>query len=151
MVVSGIVLPHFVRFLPTHVRLTVFSLRSLPIWLYPQIATLFIVLGCVYANTWSVFTALRSLQGLFGTVPQVIGLPIIYDMYAPRDWPHYINIWSTTFLVGRTLFPALAGYILEGTGSWRDSFKILTGAYGFSTILILLFGYETYYNPTTQK
>lgn len=100
----------------------------------------------MYAQTWSVFTALRALQGLFGTVPQVIGLPIIHDMYAPRDWPRYINIWGTTFLVGPFLFPAIAGYILEGTGSWRDCFKVLTGLYGFSTLLILLFGRETYYN-----
>ncbi|KIW21288.1 hypothetical protein PV08_01868 [Exophiala spinifera] len=111
--------------------------------------TLFVVLGCVYAESWSVFTALRSLQGLFGTVPQVIGLPIIHDMYAPHEWPRYINIWGTTFLVGPFLFPAIAGYILEGTGSWRDSFKVLTGFYGLSTLMILAFGYETYYNRST--
>lgn len=115
-------------------------------WLYPQLITLFVVLGCVYAQSWSVFTALRALQGLFGTVPQVIGLPIIHDMYAPRDWPYYINIWGTTFLVGPFLFPALAGYIVEGTGSWRDCFKVLTGLYGFSSLLIIAFGRETYYN-----
>ncbi|OQV05682.1 hypothetical protein CLAIMM_10375 isoform 2 [Cladophialophora immunda] len=122
---------------------------SLPVWLYPQIVTLFVVLGCVYAQSWSVFTALRALQGLFGTVPQVIGLPIIHDMYAPHEWPRYINIWGTTFLVGPFLFPALAGYILQGTGSWRDCFKVLTGFYGFSTLMILAFGYETYYNRST--
>ncbi|KIX06274.1 uncharacterized protein Z518_04249 [Rhinocladiella mackenziei CBS 650.93] len=121
----------------------------MPIWLYPQLITLFVVLGCCYAESWSVFTALRALQGLFGTVPQVIGLPIIHDMYAPKDWPRYINIWGTTFLVGPFLFPALAGYILEGTGSWRDAFKVLTGFYGFSTLLILAFGRETYYNKAT--
>lgn len=109
------------------------------------------MLGCAYAKTWSVFTALRSLQGLFGTVPQVIGLPIIYDMYPPKDWPFYINIWGTTFLLGPTLFPALAAYILQGTGSWRDTFRVLAGAYGFSTLMILLFGRETYYNPSTQS
>ncbi len=122
--------------------------RSLPVWLIPQIVTLFVVLGCVYAESWSVFTALRALQGLFGTVPQVIGLPIIHDVYAPKDWPFYINIWGTTFLVGPFLFPALAGYILDGTDSWRDCFKVLTGLYGFSTLLILAFGYETYYNSS---
>ncbi|KIX94741.1 uncharacterized protein Z520_09431 [Fonsecaea multimorphosa CBS 102226] len=121
----------------------------LPVWLFPQVVTLFVVLGCVYAQSWSVFTALRALQGLFGTVPQVIGLPIIHDMYAPHEWPRYINIWGTTFLVGPFLFPALAGYILQGTGSWRDCFKVLTGFYGFSTMLILAFGYETYYNRST--
>ncbi|EXJ61901.1 hypothetical protein A1O7_02332 [Cladophialophora yegresii CBS 114405] len=122
----------------------------LPVWLYPQIITLGVVLGCVYAQSWSVFTALRALQGLFGTVPQVIGLPIIHDMYSPDEWPRYINIWGTTFLVGPFLFPALAGYILDGSDSWRDCFKVLTGFYGFSTLLILAFGYETFYNGATS-
>jgi hypothetical protein len=117
--------------------------------LYPQIVTLFVVLGCCYAETWSVFTALRALQGLFGTIPQVIGLPIIHDMYSPHEWPRKINIWGTTFLIGPFLFPALAGYILDGTGSWRDAFRVLTGLYGFSTLLILAFGRETYYNRAT--
>ena len=42
---------------------------------------MFMVLGATLSNDWSTFTAFRSLQGLFGTVPQVIGLPIIHDMY----------------------------------------------------------------------
>lgn len=40
------------------------------------------VLGATLSNDWSTFTTFRSLQGLFGTVPQVIGLPIIHDMYS---------------------------------------------------------------------
>lgn len=42
---------------------------------------MFMVLGATLSNDWSTFTIFRSLQGLFGTVPQVIGLPIIHDMY----------------------------------------------------------------------
>lgn len=42
------------------------------------------VLGATLSTNWAMFTAFRSLQGFFGTVPQVIGLPIIYDMYMPR-------------------------------------------------------------------
>lgn len=52
------------------------------------------VIGCVLSPTFEIFTAFRSLQGLFGTIPQVIGLPIIYDMYHPGDWPRMINIWG---------------------------------------------------------
>ena len=55
---------------------------SLPIWLWPQVITMFMVLGATLSNDWSTFTTFRSLQGLFGTVPQVIGLPIIHDMYS---------------------------------------------------------------------
>ena len=61
-----------------------------------------------------------------------------------------INIWGTTFLVGPFLGPALAGYIMEGTRSWRAVFGVLTGLYGLSTILILLFARETYYHHATH-
>lgn len=45
---------------------------------------MFMVLGATLSNDWSTFTTFRTLQGLFGTVPQVIGLPIIHDMYSPE-------------------------------------------------------------------
>ncbi|KAH8432916.1 putative MFS transporter [Aspergillus melleus] len=116
----------------------------LPVWLWPQLITTFMVLGATLSTNYDTFTAFRSLQGLFGTVPQVVGLPIIHDMYDPEEWPHMINIWGTTFLIGPFLGPAIAGYI--GAGSdWKTSFGILTLFYGLSTILILLFGYETYF------
>lgn len=56
----------------------------LPVWLWPQFITTFMVLGATLSNDYSVFTTFRSLQGLFGTVPQVVGLPIIHDMYPPE-------------------------------------------------------------------
>ncbi|KAH8689188.1 putative MFS transporter [Talaromyces proteolyticus] len=118
----------------------------LPVWFWSQVITMFMVLGATLSTSWSVFTTFRSLQGLFGTVPQVVGLPIIYDMYEPEDWPRMINIWGTTFLVGPFIGPALAGYILDGShNKWDISFAALTALYGFSTLLIILFGYETYH------
>ncbi|KAJ5112056.1 hypothetical protein N7532_000101 [Penicillium argentinense] len=144
----------------------------LPIWLWPQIITTFIVLGATLSNNYDTFTVFRSLQGLFGTVPQVIGLPIIRDMYRAEEWPRMINIWyspnpspidplipssshananvsvnnrGTTFLVGPFLGPAVAGYIGAAT-TWRISFGVLTALYGVSTLLVILFGRETYYN-----
>jgi MFS family permease len=102
------------------------------------------VIGACNAPSFASFTTFRALQGLFGTVPQVIGLPIIHDLYRPKDWPRMINIWGTTFLVGPFLGPALAGYMLEGI-DWRDCFKVLAGLYGLSSILVIAFGRETCY------
>ena len=45
---------------------------------------MFMVLGATLSTNYDTFTTFRSLQGLFGTVPQVIGLPIIHDMYSPE-------------------------------------------------------------------
>ncbi|RHZ70725.1 hypothetical protein CDV55_106914 [Aspergillus turcosus] len=116
----------------------------LPVWLWPQLITTFMVLGATLSNNYSTFTAFRSLQGFFGTIPQVVGLPIIHDMYDPKEWPQMINIWGTTFLIGPFLGPALAGYIGAGS-NWKVSFGILTAFYALSTILIFLLGHETYY------
>jgi hypothetical protein len=99
------------RYLPCSIAglLLLTAACSLPIWLWPQVITMFMVLGATLSNDWSTFTTFRSLQGLFGTVPQVIGLPIIHDMYTsagmlshlplatytnpPAEWPRMINIW----------------------------------------------------------
>lgn len=53
---------------------------------------------------------------------------------------------GTTFLVGPFLGPAIAGYIGAGS-NWRDSFGVLTALYGLSTLMVLVFGRETYYAP----
>ncbi|PYH90943.1 polyamine transporter [Aspergillus ellipticus CBS 707.79] len=116
----------------------------LPVWLWPQVITTFMVLGATLSNDFATFTTFRSLQGLFGTIPQVVGLPIIHDMYEPKDWPQMINICGTTFLIGCFIGPALAGYIGAGS-NWKVSFGMLTVFYGISSIMILLFGYETYF------
>ncbi|GFF52093.1 hypothetical protein IFM46972_09453 [Aspergillus udagawae] len=97
----------------------------LPVWLWPQFITTFMVLGATLSNNYSTFIAFRSLQGFFGTIPQVVGLPIIHDIYEQKG-------------------PALAGYIGAGS-NWKVSFGILTAFYALSTILIFLFGRETYY------
>lgn len=58
--------------------------NSFPVWLWSQFITTFMVLRATLSNNYSTFTAFRSLQGLFGTIPQVVGLPIIHDMYEPK-------------------------------------------------------------------
>lgn len=117
----------------------------LPLWFWTQFITMCMVVGCVCSTSFEMFTVFRSLQGLFGTVPQVIGLPIIHDMYHRGDWPRMINVWGTTFLVGPFVGPALAGYLLQATGTWVGSFAVLAGLYAASTIAIAAFARETYY------
>lgn len=51
------------------------------------------------------------------------------------------------FLVGPFLGPAIAGYLLVASQyHWIIPFGVLTALYGLSTLLIILFGYETYYH-----
>jgi len=59
-----------------------------------------------------------------------------------------INIWDTTFLVGPFMGPALAGYL--GTAiDWRGAFAVLVALYAVSTILVLIFGRETYFDSSS--
>lgn len=53
-------------------------------WFWTQFITLGTVIGATLAPSFSSFVVFRTLQGLFGTIPQVIGLPIIHDMYKPE-------------------------------------------------------------------
>ncbi|KAJ5260514.1 hypothetical protein N7478_012119 [Penicillium angulare] len=77
-----------------------------PIWIWPQVITMFMVLGATLSHDYGTFTTFRSLQGLFGTVPQVIGLPIIHDVYQPDGfavlvtflWPIGITTTIDTFM-----------------------------------------------------
>lgn len=60
---------------------------------------MFMVLGATLSNDWSTFTTFRSLQGLFGTVPQVIGLPIIHDMYTSAGKSFFRNCREDLMLI----------------------------------------------------
>ncbi|KAJ5915285.1 hypothetical protein N7454_011039 [Penicillium verhagenii] len=103
-----------------------------PIWIWPQVITMLMVLGATLSNDYATFTTFRSPAGS------------VWDCAA--EWPRMINIWGTTFLVGPFLGPAIAGYIGAGT-NWKVSFGVLTALYGLSTAMVLLFGRETYYTP----
>jgi hypothetical protein len=72
-----------------------YACTRLPVWFWTQLVTMFMVLGATLSTSWAMFTTFRSLQGFFGTVPQVVGLSIIHDMYELEDWAHMINIWYT--------------------------------------------------------
>lgn len=60
------------------------SFGRYPIWVWPQVITLALVIGATLSPNFATFTAFRSLQGAFGTIPQVVGLPMIHDMYFPE-------------------------------------------------------------------
>lgn len=63
---------------------------------------------------------------------------------SPRTLTNPLLHRGTTFLLGPSLGPAITGYI-EAASNWKTSFGALTAFYGFSTILLLLFGRETYF------
>ena len=103
------------------------------------------VIGAALAPTYAGFTALRTLQGLFNTAPQVIGLSIIHDMFFFHERTRKINMWAFSFLVGPYLGPFISAFIVQKI-SWRACYGVLAGFYGLSTIMAFVFGDETLYN-----
>jgi MFS family permease len=122
----------------------------LPVLFWSQLLTLICTIGAYGASSYAGFTACRTLQGFFGAPPQVIGLSMIHDMFFFHERARKINIWAFSFLIGPYLGPFIAGFIAEKL-DWRNNFGVLAGFYGFSVLLILLFGDETLYDREHHK
>ena len=137
---------------------------------WSQLLTLVCSIGATYSHNYAGFTACRTLQGFFGAPPQVIGLSMIHDMFFFQsviaqallpgteltllshnsERARKINIWAFSFLIGPYLGPFISGFIIEKL-SWRNTFGILCGFYGFSVFMILLLGDETLYDHDGKK
>jgi MFS family permease len=117
----------------------------LPVLWWSQLCTLITTIGATYAKSYAGFTACRTLQGFFGAPPQVLGLQVIYSLFFFHQRARAINIWAFSFLLGPYLGPFLSGFIVEKL-SWRNTFGVLCGFYGFSVLIIFLLGEETTYN-----
>ncbi|KAF2429212.1 MFS general substrate transporter [Tothia fuscella] len=118
----------------------------LPVLFWSQLLTLVCSIGAYGAQSYAGFTACRTLQGFFGAPPQVIGLSMIHDMFFFHERTRKINIWAFSFLIGPYLGPFISGLVAGAHVDWRNNFGILAGFYGFSVLLIILFGDETLYD-----
>ncbi|KAF2093009.1 MFS general substrate transporter [Rhizodiscina lignyota] len=122
----------------------------LPVLFWSQFLTLICTIGATYAKGYAGFTACRTLQGFFGAAPQVIGLSMIHDMFFFHERARKINIWGFSFLIGPYLGPFVSGFIITKL-DWRHTFGVLCGFYGFSVLMILLFGDETLFDRSEDR
>lgn len=123
--------------------------RSLPVLFWSQLLTLVCTIGATYAKDYAGFTACRTLQGFFGAPPQVIGLSMIHDMFFFHERARKINIWGFSFLIGPYLGPFVSGFVITKL-DWRMTFAVLCGFYGFSVLMIILFGDETLFDRSVN-
>lgn len=117
----------------------------LPVLFWSQFLTLVVSIGAYGASDYAGFTACRTLQGFFGSPPQVIGLSIIHDMFFFHERARKVNIWAFSFLLGPYVGPFISSFIAQKL-AWRENFGILAGFYGFSVLVIMLFGDETLFD-----
>jgi len=120
-------------------------------------------MAAAVSPNYGCFTAFRALQGLVNTAPQIIGLSIIHDMsviigtFFPRllfltrvrfffhERTRRINIWVFLFMGGPSLGPFISGMLVT-VMPWRAVYGFLSGLYGLSAIIIVLFADETLYD-----
>jgi MFS family permease len=112
---------------------------------YSQLATLIATLGTIYGSTYAGFTAARTIQGFTAAAPQVLGLSMIYDMFFFHNRTRVINVWALSFLLGPYLLPLVSGFLIESL-TWEQCFAVLCGFFGFSVLVITIFGDETLFN-----
>ncbi|KXX76302.1 Polyamine transporter 3 [Madurella mycetomatis] len=117
----------------------------LPVLFWSQLLSLVFTIGATFAPDYASFTAMRTLQGFFGAPPQVIGMSIIHDMFFFKERARKVNIWAASFLVGPYLGPLISSLLLLRIG-WRPDFGVLAGFYGFSVLMVVLFGDETLFD-----
>lgn len=116
--------------------------RRLPVLFWSQLAGLVLIIAATLSPTYAGFTAARTLQGLFVSAPQVIGLTFIHDMFFFHERTRKINIWCVSFLTGPVFAPVMSSLILSKIG-WREDFAVLAGMYCLSLLLVIAFGDET--------
>ena len=123
----------------------VLTTYSLPILFWSQALCLTSVIGASQSKDYASFTACRTLQGLVGTIPQVIGLCIINDVFFFHERARKINLWSFSTLIGPHAGPFIAAFLIQKI-DWHQDFGVLAGFYGVSTLLVIIFGDETLFD-----
>ncbi|KAL2018605.1 hypothetical protein VTK56DRAFT_575 [Thermocarpiscus australiensis] len=117
----------------------------LPVLFWSQLLSLVFTIGATFAPDYASFTAMRTLQGFFGAPPQVIGMPVIHDLFFFHERARKVNIWAASFLVGPYLGPLISSLLLLRIG-WRPDFGVLAGFYAFSVLVVVIFGDETLFD-----
>jgi multidrug resistance protein len=121
-------------------------------WIYNGCNVLFVIftIACGVSDSMGMLTAFRFLAGCAGSAPLTIGGGTIADMFPVEKRAGAMAIWSMGPLLGPVVGPVAAGFLVDAKG-WRWVFYVLTIASGVFTILLFLFGAETFHPVILEK
>lgn len=121
-------------------------------WLYNASNFFFVIftICCGVSNSMGMLIAFRFLAGCAGSAPLTIGGGTIADMFPVEKRAGAMAIWSMGPLLGPVVGPVAAGFLVDAKG-WRWVFYVLTICAGFFSILLLVFGKETYHPTILEK
>jgi multidrug resistance protein len=114
-------------------------------WLYNACNFLFVVFtnASGVSSSMGMLVAFRFLAGCAGSAPLTIGGGSIADMFPVEKRAGAMAIWGMGPLLGPVVGPVAAGFLVDAKG-WRWVFYVLTICAGVFSILLLIFGRETY-------
>ncbi|CAN8098257.1 unnamed protein product [Discula destructiva] len=99
--------------------------------------------GCALANSMGMLIAFRFLSGFAGVAAVTCGAGSIADMLPAETRGKAMSIWSLGPLLGPTIGPAVAGFVIDALG-WRWAFWIVVIAGGATTLVAFVILKETY-------
>lgn len=117
----------------------------LPILFWSQICALGFLVGCTFAPNLKTFTAMRCLNGFFGTAPQVTGLYVVTDLFPFHLQARKLNIWTMGFIISPFVSPFAFGFLVA-RANWRWAYGIGAIYGAIVCLMIVLFMDETMYD-----
>lgn len=107
-------------------------------------------IGCALAPSLNSLIAFRFLAGFFGSCSLTNAGGTLADMLPPERRAVYTALFALGPLLGPVLGPVIAGFLAEAEG-WRWTFWLVAIVSGFVTVILLVFGRETYAPALLQR
>lgn len=114
------------------------------------IGTLFI-LGATLSTDFTQYYAFRTLQGLFLTCGQAIGIALIKDMFFLHEQPRKIGILTAVILIAPAVGPQWANWMVAGLGEWRPAFWLSFALGVLTSVLMLATSDETFFRRDVDR
>lgn len=103
-------------------------------------------IGVALAPSYPVFYGMRALQCVNQGVGSAIGLAFVKDMFYYHEHARKIGIWYALFLCSPYFGPLFSNFMLARLGDWRPAMWLVFAWAASLTVLIFLFGDESWYN-----
>lgn len=106
--------------------------------------------ACALAPSLPSLIVFRFLSGFFGSCPITNGGASIADMCPPERRGAFMGAFAVGPLLGPVIGPIAAGFLASAKG-WRWIFWLIVIVAGAASVILLIFGRETYHKTLLQR